>query len=117
MTSDERHVTGHCDHGVLAPLRKTALLFHRRSRIEKRVASAKPVPTKTQLPGSGVTVTGCALITTKSTPACSDEPDEGTRSAETDADALKEVPSDSMKLVGLKVALNKAEVKLSMLGN
>ena len=66
------------------------------------------------MPGSGITT---ALTTTRSVPATGSGPDEGIRAAEMAADALKVVPSDSIKVVGLEVAVNQAEVKSSLAGN
>src|SRR5271157_4665078 len=70
-----------------------------------------------RLLGSGTADADSALTSAKSVPATSNEPDEGVRSTEMDPEAVNAVPSDSMKLVGFKVAVNRAEVKLSVLGN
>jgi hypothetical protein len=70
-----------------------------------------------KLPGSGTIAAGWAAINALSVPATRTGPDEGDRVKAMVAPPTNVLPSDSIKVAGLNVATNPAEVKLTVSGN
>jgi hypothetical protein len=81
-----------------------------------KVPSSTAVPKSLQVSGSGTAVGDWAVIRALS-PGASNDPDDGERVAEIAGPATNTLPSDSTKVVGVKIAMKLADVKLSVLGN
>ena len=75
------------------------------------------VPRRITVPGSGTDDAGWAMIKALSTPATRNDPEDGDRVTEIAGPAINASPFDSIKVVGLKVAIKLADVKLIVSGN